>query len=1040
MSKPGLIAAAIVCGSATYSVQAQTTQRDVKFSKELNKLGLTDYSIYFIKRQMEKDPDDIDLLKIQLAETFLGSRDPKVAKEGSELIATISESSKYYPFAQLTIGKIKILKKDYKGGIKYLKAFEEYCNEEYESDDFDKDAEKEGCGYLAKAYELIGEKKLAKKVIEDWQKRQGMNTEKPPQLVKLDTAIEKIEKAEETTAGGEKDTLLNEAIKILTEDVPYYGQNQITAASYYAAGRAYVDMGEYDKALEVMSQEKEFVAQINKAYEEMGAGKQAPGGFIAYWKGVALQKKAEEASGEEQVNLYKQAFIQYFVNLKKYEGNKYATKAYDGYRKCLAVLKDNNAAPKKLPSFNPPIKKTRESILSPEEGLMFTEKKYDDFIDIATKKLYAKRTESGAADALMKLALAYLETGRELEALAVADYMALAYPEEKETQAALTKIAAKYWKKEGSTPEETLANKKIAVREYGVFLKIAPDNPAAPDIATVVAQYYYSKAVGLAHDAKKTTDNKKKREITDKAIEAFKNAVPYYQYIADNFGVNERGISALYYIALCNSFANENVKAAEAYLAYLPKIASDKAKLADTKFNIGNNFFKAGQKYNKLYKAQKLEAEELNRTGSKVEAVAKMAEANRNKEIANTYFKKAVDHLNEYLTKWLNDPKYLAGVKDEKVKKITEKAYELICWSYDMLGERKIASEKFADFITRYPKSPKIPQFMQRRGELHAELKDFNTAAKILEELANKYPESPQGKRALFTLARSMYNIGDFRKSIAIFNKILDKKLEISVTNLKWVVKTMTKTDEDNKADAGRLIVRAGQELEKRLKNPVLSDWIGKDEAYKLKGKPKETKEMVDQLRERLYFNIGMSASEAGLTKEVFNYLGKVLQNENTPYLYDAALTRAKEYIKTKNYELARADLNNVVTVAMTAHKILIELEARLLTGDTYLAQDEFKRAYSAFNIIALRPLTLSKEMESMMTPEQKAEIKVTRPMVEEAIYKAAYCAAKLGNDKDKEKLVEKYKKNFPKGKYITKINMLPESVVPVQQPKTNKK
>ena len=137
--------------------------------------------------------------------------------------------------------------------------------------------------------------------------------------------------------------------------------------------------------------------------------------------------------------------------------------------------------------------------------------------------------------------------------------------------------------------------------------------------------------------------------------------------------------------------------------------------------------------------------------------------------------------------------------------KITEGAYELVGWAYDLLDERKTAANKFADYINRYSKSTKIPMLMQRQGELYAELEDFSTAAKILEKLSNTYPESPQGKRALFTLARSMYNIERFSKAIATFNKILDKKLTISVSNLKWVVKNMTETDADNKSNAGKM-------------------------------------------------------------------------------------------------------------------------------------------------------------------------------------------------------------------------------------------
>ena len=1044
MSKPGLIAAALLCGSLASSVHAQTTQRDVRFSKELNKLTLTDYSIYFVEQQIKKSPSDVDLLKIQLAETFMLIGKEAEVKKGAELIASVGESSPYYPFAQLTVGKIKVLKKDFKGAIQYLKAFEAYCVKEYQSENFDKAIEKDGCGYLVVAYQNSGQKALANKVKEDFLKRQGIDTTKPPQQMKLELALDKISTAEELQPGTPRTKLLDEAIKILTEEVPFFGQNEITARSYYEAGRAYVAKKQYDKAIEVMSQSAAFIAQLNKGYAEVDQSKRAPGGFISYWKGVALFEKGKlESEGEARVKLHKDAFIQFFVNLKKYEGNKFAADAYDGYRKCLAVLEENNAAPKKMPPFKIPITNTRETVLSPEETLMYTEKKFDSFINQVVAKIQTKRRASGVEDGLMKLALAYLETGNELEALAIADYMALIHPKSKETQAALTTIAVKYWKKPGKTTAENKANKEIAVREYGKFLEIAPDHPAAPDVATVVAQYYYQSADALAKSAKKVTDMKAKRAITDEAITAFKSAIPYYKYIADNFGVNERGVTALYYIARCNYYAQEYVLAAEGYLAYIPKIAADKFKLADAKFSVADNYFRAGQKYNKQYKALKTESEEMNRIGSveyKEKAIVKMAEAKTKKEIANTNFKIAIKHLDEYTGKWLSDANRLGGDKSEKVGKITEGAYELVGWAYDLLDERKTAANKFADYINRYSKSTKIPMLMQRQGELYAELEDFSTAAKILEKLSNTYPESPQGKRALFTLARSMYNIERFSKAIATFNKILDKKLTISVSNLKWVVKNMTETDADNKSNAGKLIVRAGQELERRLEKPELSEWVGKDKAYALKGKPEETQTTIDQLRERLYFNIGLSAAEAGLSKEVFTYLGKVLANENTPFIFKAGMARADEYMKQKNWVLARQDLAKIGATAMTAQKTLVTLEVQTKTGDTFLAEENFNKAYSAFNIVAVRPITLGKEMLAMMSDQQKEDAEASRPLVEYSVYKAAICASKLGKTEEKAKLVAKYKKNFAKGRFVKEMAKLPKSVVAVAAPVENVK
>ena len=47
---------------------------------------------------------------------------------------------------------------------------------------------------------------------------------------------------------------------------------------------------------------------------------------------------------------------------------------------------------------------------------------------------------------------------------------------------------------------------------------------------------------------------------------------------------------------------------------------------------------------------------------------------------------------------------------------------------------------------------------------------------------------------------------------------------------------------------------------------------------------------------------------------------------------------------------------------------------------------------------------------------------------IEQAIYRTAYTAALLGNTEERDRMVRKYRKHFPDGKYAVEIGSLPAS------------
>ena len=57
------------------------TDITIKLSKKLNEMKIYDYSIYVLEQDIAEKPADIDLLRIQLAQTYSLKRMPEDAKK-----------------------------------------------------------------------------------------------------------------------------------------------------------------------------------------------------------------------------------------------------------------------------------------------------------------------------------------------------------------------------------------------------------------------------------------------------------------------------------------------------------------------------------------------------------------------------------------------------------------------------------------------------------------------------------------------------------------------------------------------------------------------------------------------------------------------------------------------------------------------------------------------------------------------------------------------------------------------------------------------
>ncbi|OGV53905.1 MAG: hypothetical protein A2X49_15610 [Lentisphaerae bacterium GWF2_52_8] len=551
-------------------------------------------------------------------------------------------------------------------------------------------------------------------------------------------------------------------------------------------------------------------------------------------------------------------------------------------------------------------------------------------------------------------------------------------------------------------------------------------------------------------------------------------------------------------LPVCYQATKQFPEAAECHLKYCEREKEKLADVVNAKLSAANAYFQGGQYYDKLAKDLKEEiltsavpstdaapaeekkeekkkdsesavtdndkkapaekTEEKKEASTSPAAPAAIAEKTENKEPAGDekssnpksleaekleakakeLYKLAIKHTNELLDSVKEGGAYASVVNDPKVVKALETAYYLLGWTYDGAGEKNEACKAFDVFIAKYPKSPNVPACMMRMGTIYTELNNDTEAEKILQSLVARFPDSKEGKNATFFLGRSLYNIGKYDKSAKEFTKIFDQKIEVTPQNLRWIAANLSDCGGQHPKDCAIVALRASTELLARLdkldKAASLEEWVGKERSISLQRDPKERTATLLILREKTLVDAGEAAFWAEDYKKAIECLAIVLANEKTPYYYDAKFRRADAYMKLKDYEKARSDLGELNVAAFGAKKPSIAVQAQCLIGESYLAENNYSKAFSSFSIIAATAMDLNNpELQGLTTYKSEEEKRAAekekekaKQWVEQAVYKAAFCAAKLAKTDEKAQLVSMYKKNFPQGRFIKEIDALP--------------
>jgi len=279
----------------------------------------------------------------------------------------------------------------------------------------------------------------------------------------------------------------------------------------------------------------------------------------------------------------------------------------------------------------------------------------------------------------------------------------------------------------------------------------------------------------------------------------------------------------------------------------------------------------------------------------------------------------------------------------------------------------------FKQFLALFPKSELAPKAMSSLGTVELDLGLFDQATKTFERLAQKYPNSPEGRSALFALIRAAMEVGRHEIAKDALNKMLASASAYTAQDFAWV---------------GQMMLDAG------LYDYALKSF---NKAYHLGGERAAV--------ERSLFGMGKAAFELKQYDQAVKYLEELLTRyPHSALFYQSKLILGKAYRALGRLDDAVGALRDVFRFA--DNNVLIN-RANLMYGQIKEEQEQPKAALASYQRIAL--------LADPNDPE-------LRPMIKDALWRSIQLGMKIGLYDDVMDSCDQYLKLFSESERISEV------------------
>ncbi len=462
-----------------------------------------------------------------------------------------------------------------------------------------------------------------------------------------------------------------------------------------------------------------------------------------------------------------------------------------------------------------------------------------------------------------------------------------------------------------------------------------------------------------------------------------------YETYLRAYPAHERAGTILFYLATQRKKAGDEAGAA----AYFRRIIDNYPKdpyYPRALTQVAWSFYQAGDYESAIQYFRKLVAE-TQPSPDQASAQFNLADA----YVRLGKFAEAITEL-ETLIKWIappNNPYATTPVDADKNRQTLERATFQRAQALARINEpadqvpefRDRAIRGFDTFVRTFGQSELAPRALSAKGTVLLELKRFDEATQTFNELSEKYPQSPEGKNALFSLARAAMEIKQYEQGVAAFRKMMATPDQYAA---------------DEYVRLGQMMGDAGYAKEAiEAFNQAQVKITRLPEAEQANNRP---------LIERSLFGIAQAYYKAGQFSEAIQAVNELLTRyPQSGLFYEAKFLQGEAFRDNNQLADAVTALSDVFRFASDA--ALINRANRTL-ADIQTKNGDLMDALATWQRMAL------------LSDRSKAE---NLPMIEEALARSVEIATQLERHKEVIESADDYLELFPQGPNIETIRRL---------------
>jgi len=349
-------------------------------------------------------------------------------------------------------------------------------------------------------------------------------------------------------------------------------------------------------------------------------------------------------------------------------------------------------------------------------------------------------------------------------------------------------------------------------------------------------------------------------------------------------------------------------------------------------------------------------------------------------------YREAVQAFGQIIS-WLsrdNAPDNARAEDAERNQEFLEKSLFFVGFSFARMREpeaqvpafRQRAITAYEQFLARHENSNLAPKALRDKGAMQLALGQSADAARTFEQLAARYPDSEEGKSALFALVSSALEIGEKPIARDAFNRMLESPDAYSPEEFTRI---------------GQLLLNAG----------MYEDVVP---AYRKVVAGTQDRRML----ELALFGLGTAYSQQGQHGEAAKSLADLLERfPNSGYFYDAQYLLARSLRLDNRPAEAVAPLSNIMRFSTDN---LRNQRAQFELGLTQRALGDRNAALGSFQRISL-----------LQDPRDPRNAPI-RELIEDSLMEAARLANALDMFDEIEEIVTQYTNDFPQGRHLVEM------------------